>query len=531
MNVREIEQIIDHIHEKHPVFKQTKKRLLYELLSSFEDMCSLIVMGSMLNPPALRQIVDQMDALNMALQWIQTLASPESSEEVKTSISEDDYKQCVDLLSNYAYPYSVICSGYISFSRNRLTADVNDKTVVFNMSESQNNSAWSDILRETEESSFDRLLKSINPLRLMQANTKLQETVKIEEGMLCYQLTSEIIDSFKEIATQHWDATKTLPESWEFDLFSLSDYRHFWINLAALCYIHFFSDLKISDPLVRLNNSTIIQSKENMLNYLVSTSGLAKETVEGIMDYITYNPSKRNVDIMYQPIVNIGNDMLIIAPILFMGSRPERNLLAVVSSMKDKKYSIEVNNLEEQMVEELETVVNKYDNVQIVKHKNLGGRLPDIDFAVLDKISNSALICELKWFAAADSAKEVYAKEDEITHGCQQVESIMTYAMMDKKQFFNQVFGTDNGEDIDIFCCVIARHNIRTQNKYVPVIDLKKFKELLSYNSLNSIFHIIRNHEYEVKLPDEATITHQEIKYGGYIFKIPAICFETEIAI
>lgn len=531
MNVREIEQIIDHIHENHPVFKKEKKQLLYELLSSFEDICSLIVIGSMLNPSMLRQIIDQMDALNMALQWVQTTAFTDSSKAIKTNISENDYKQCVDLLRNYAYPYSVICSGYISFSRNRLTAAVNDKTVVFNMPASQNNSAWSDILRETEESSFDSLLKSINPLRLMRANTKLQENVKIENGMICYQLTSEIIESFKEIATKHWDATKTLPESWEFDLFTLSDYKRFWISLATLCYIHFFSDLKVSDPLVRLNNSTIIQSKENMLNYIVSTSGLTKEKVERIMDYITYNPQKRNVDIMYQPIVDIGDNMLVIAPILFMGSRPERNLLAVISSMKDQKYSKEVNDLEELMVQELETVVSKYNNIQCVKHKNLGGRLPDIDFAVLDKITNSMLLCELKWFAAADSAKEVYAKEDEITHGCQQMESIMAYAMVDKKRFFNQVFGIDNGEDIDIFCCVIARHNIRTQNKYIPVIDLKRIKELLNCNSLNNVFHIIRNHEYEPKMPDEATITHQEISYGGYIFKIPAICFESEIII
>lgn len=268
-----------------------------------------------------------------------------------------------------------------------------------------------------------------------------------------------------------------------------------------------------------------------MLNYIVSTSGLTKEKVERIMDYITFNPQKRNVDIMYQPIVDIGDNMLVIAPILFMGSRPERNLLAVVSSMKDQKYSKEINDLEELMVQELETVVSKYNNIQCVKHKNLGGRLPDVDFAVLDKITNSMLLCELKWFAAADSAKEVYAKEDEITHGCQQMESIMAYAMVDKKRFCNQVFGIDNGEDMDIFCCVIARHNIRTQNKYIPVIDLKRIKELLNCNSLNNVFHIIRNHEYEPKMPDEATITHQEISYGGYIFKIPAICFESEIFI
>lgn len=43
------------------------------------------------------------------------------------------------------------------------------------------------------------------------------------------------------------------------------------------------------------------------------------------------SPNRKNIDIMYQPIVEITDDRLLIAPVLFMGSRPERNLLAVIS--------------------------------------------------------------------------------------------------------------------------------------------------------------------------------------------------------
>lgn len=101
----------------------------------------------------------------------------------------------------------------------------------------------------------------------------------------------------------------------------------------------------------------------------------------------------------------------------------------------------------------------------------------------------------------------------------------MAYAMSDKKQFIKQVFGFDGGEDVDLFCCVVAKHNIRTQNKYVPVIDVDKIKMLFSNKSVNSVFHIIRNHEYEEPLPDDAKITFQCVEYGGFSFKIPAICF------
>ena len=101
----------------------------------------------------------------------------------------------------------------------------------------------------------------------------------------------------------------------------------------------------------------------------------------------------------------------------------------------------------------------------------------------------------------------------------------MSYAMADKNHFFKQVFGIDNGEMIDLFWCVVAKHNIRTQNKIVPVIDLKRIEELFSSNSLNTVFHLIRNHEYEIKMPDDVSITHQEVDYAGFKFKIPALCF------
>ena len=103
----------------------------------------------------------------------------------------------------------------------------------------------------------------------------------------------------------------------------------------------------------------------------------------------------------------------------------------------------------------------------------------------------------------------------------------MTYAMNDRKHFFKQVFEIDDGDTIDLFGCVVAKHNIRAQHKYVPVIDLKRIEELLSSYSLNSVFHLIRNHEYEIRLPEDASLTHQDIDYVGFKFKIPAICFGT----
>ncbi|HCA30456.1 hypothetical protein INP51_09140 [Blautia liquoris] len=525
MKIREIEKIIDAYHNNHPVFVGNKQQVTYELLASFEDLCSLAVMSSMLNPFALKKITDYMDALNQALNWLGNSTLALSEEKINSNLSEERYKECTSFLTHYAYPYSLICSGYISFSRKRLDARVEGNKVTFIFPENANKSAWSDIMREANQSNFAGFMESINPVKLSSANTELQKRITIQDEQLCYELSAEILDTFKDVAEKQWDSTKTLPDLWKFDLFTLAEYKQVWVAIATLCYIHFFSCLSIKDALVRLKNSTIIQPIGSIADYIVSTTNVQRDTVLNIINYITFEDDKHNVDIVYQPIVILPGEIVVIAPMLFMGSRPERNLLSVVSSKTDFEHSKEVNDLEDLMVQEIEAFISHKENLKVIKHKKLEGRLPDIDLGLFDVNTNAVLLCELKWFMAADSSKEVYAREDDITHGCEQSGEIMAYAMSNKRKFMKHVFDVDDCEAVDLFCCVVARHNIRTQNKYVPVIDLKKLKELLSTKPLNSVFHTIRNHEYEESLPNDTSITYQTVEYGGYTFEIPAICF------
>ena len=523
MNIPDIENIIDDAHKGHKIFKINRALAIYSILSTFEYTCSSSMMESILNPFALKNIIDLMDSLNMALIWVNELCPVSNDSTIQLGISEECSQQCSDLLNNYAYPYSVICSGYIGYSRKRFSADVIDNCVTFNLSDDQNNSAWSDILREATEHNISSLSSLINPLELLRATSDIKNHTTIENGTLCYSLSSDVFDTFEKMARAHWEVTKTLPENWKFESFSLAEYKEFWIALTSLCYVHLCSCFSIENQLLKLKNSIIVQNNQCIIDYIKSRTELDEEKIKILIDYITYEPQKTNVDIMYQPIISLSDNTIIITPTLFMGSRPERNLLSVVSTRNDKEYFNEVNDLEGLMVSELQSFVKSGD---IAKHKHLRDDLPDLDFAVLDKETNSALICETKWFAAADSSKEVYAKEDEINHGCQQVEDIMTYVLSNKKHFFKQVFDIEHGEGIDLFWCVVAKHNIRTQNKIVPVIDLKRIEELFSECDLNTAFHRIRNHEYEIKMPENVSITHQEIDYAGYKFKIPALCYE-----
>lgn len=521
MDIREIEKIIDYAHENHNVFRNDKKQAMFNVLSTFEDVCAGALFSSVLNPYAVSNIVDNMDALNMALVWINSLCydGDNASKEMITLESYEDY---VDLLNNYAYPYSSICSGYIAYSRKYFDCKIVDNNVEFNVIDSQNNSVWYDILRECEEYSSIDFLNGINVVSLILSGEIIKESISVEDGCLCYELSENTINTFKDVALQQWNSTKTLPDDWGFDEFSMKEYKDVWTTLTAICYIHFIGCSYLKDDIERINNRVIYISKKEIIDVLQQLSHVDKDVVEKIINYISYDANRKNVDIMYQPIINYNDDFVMIAPTLFIGSRPERNLLCLVCNTRDSTHSKEVNELEGLMVKELELYTKE---AIISKNRKLADELPDIDFAILDKKTRSVLLCELKWFMAADSTKEVFAREEDISHGCEQMESIMTFVFRDKKSFIKNVFGFDDDEEYDVFCCVISKNNVRTRNNVIPVIGLNRIIELFSTHEINDVFHIIRNHEYEIKMPDTALITHKEITYSNFIFKIPAICF------
>ncbi len=520
--LRDIEKIIDNHHKSHEFLSGSKEQLVFDALTTFENLCFITSLMSLLDPMMLKKITDNMDSLNQALNWIEDSDIPSTGNDINTDITKDRYIKCVSFLTDYAYPYSLICSGYISFSRGRLNATVDGQIVTFISPENGNNTSWNDIIREMNDTNATSLLFESNPIKIIKANSQLQDGITIENGHLCYSLYNSAYSAFEGIAEKQWEITKTLPNSWKFDEFSIQEYKKVWIAITSHCYVHFAGCAKISDPLMRLKNQLIQLPYSKYIDAISSLSGVNSDCVKRIIDYIKFDPKKRNVDIMYQPIVVI-NDMVLIAPILFMGSKPERNLLSVVSTRKDRQHSKEVNDLEDLMVTEIDESISSKDSLVIIKHKRLSSELPDIDYGIYDLSTNTVLLCEIKWFMAADSTKEVYAREDEITHGCEQSEAIMTYAMSDRARFMKRVFNIDNCNDVELFCCVVAKHNIRTQNKHVPVINLNKLKELLSTRNINTVFHTIRNHEYEDKLPCNAEITLMDIEYAGFTFKLPAI--------
>ena len=213
MNIREIEEIIDTYHVKHPFLNGTKEQMTYEILSVFQKLCPDEIASSILNPFALQKITDYMDAVTQALSWIEHSHFSNISSEISDDISEERYEEGRSFLCEYALPYSQICSGYISFSRNRFSAKVEDNSVIFDISEGENNTFYTDIIREIDQKQNSLFMDFINPMTLSEAFLKFQKEINTTDGVLSYSINEDMLEPFIKVTSKHWEYTKTLPNT------------------------------------------------------------------------------------------------------------------------------------------------------------------------------------------------------------------------------------------------------------------------------------------------------------------------------
>ena len=537
--IREIEQIIDIYHKQSNFVKSysdNQAQALYDILRVFEGLFSAVLTGGVgqdflglknAQQVAFSDVHNLQDALNTAIGWICKDCAL-SKTEVSHHLSKKEASMAADLLVNYADPYSVVVDGYISYSRKHNVGRIDGNKVIFDATKEQLTS----FLCDAGERFHDDYLAFSEMIMGMCLSPEFQSeldvfagTIRHEDGRMCYEISETLWNYAHNIGSKQWEATSTVPQTWEFEHFSLLEYKNCWIALYSVCLLHFFAKLKSGMDWLAQENAVIVLPKGTVIKCVQETSGIEKGTVEAIINFLTYDQHLLNTDIMYQPIVAIG-DLLIITPSLILASNPERNMIAVIQKKKDSKYSVEVNDLEDIMANELISCLPN-DTVYCTS-RHLTKELPDVDLAIYDSLSNSLLIAEMKWLIAADSTKEVIERQKDIDHGCSQVQAIMDYAMKDSVAFANRILPVNITEKPDLFWCVVAKHDIRSTNGLVPVINQNGFADLLNHYSLNTVFHKIRNREYYKSLPDNSYVSHKKVNYAGYEFWIPALVIEKE---
>lgn len=535
--IREVEKIIDDYHKHSSVFSLNRKTALFNALTVFEDSCriggksNLAITGDELGYSFL--IREQLDALNVLIQWIFQDCPDKSDDILDMRVLPERYIYTAYLFQQEALPYSPICSAYISYSRHSFSVKINEKQkkLTFLDNPDNRNIVISDIaesiLRDQKAS-----LESSHIEDLALANRKLIESIEYRDEHISYSMDDEIWCSFQKAMEWQWSLTSDLPEDWKLDACLIKDLKKFWIAIATLCFIHTVACLNCGKNGGAVGEAVLIKSPSEFVRIISDKGKITNETALTILNMLTYNSHLKNNDIMYQPFIKIDNDKLALAPHLLLASRPERNFISLIHKLKDKSYFDLTNLREGMMQDELDAITEVLPNTLVAKNRPLPDRLPDVDYAIWNKESNCILVCELKWLVEPDSTTEIFARIQDLEHGCKQMSDILCYANSFCQEFCNRVFGTTKLTNVPkIVGCVVSKKGIRVEHSEVPVISLQALTDILKCSGgSDKAFESIERMEYLMPAPSNFEYGLQTVCYAGYTFEIPALIKDNSVA-
>ena len=204
-----------------------------------------------------------------------------------------------------------------------------------------------------------------------------------------------------------------LPSRWEFNRYSLGDFRKVFEAICAIAHIHFYARKMAANQgcgSMGYIDSICVPTCNELVRRVVRYSGLSKVKVRSIFDDLTYgNGGVTHPDPALQPLIKLNSEHYAIVPSLWMCSAAERNLTALLNKLPSEKkiYRKLVSEKENLMKESFTTALSDKDFRFVSENvKNLS----DVDLAIVNDSEKACLLLELKWFIAPTVARETYGE-------------------------------------------------------------------------------------------------------------------------
>jgi hypothetical protein len=245
-------------------------------------------------------------------------------------------------------------------------------------------------------------------------------------------------------------------------------------------------------------------------------TGLSAETISSILEDLTYGSrGVKRPDPALQPIIPLGNDILLLAPSLIMCSSPERNHCALLNSIATERnvYATHVDQ-KEAITREQILVAAKGKGYRSHKGMVAGNQL---DLALIDDKSQALLILELKWFIGPDEVGEVLARDEELRTGVSQVKTRLS-AFRDGSEVVQKSLAAP--PHYECRGAVVSQNWIGSksvQDEAVPIITLGHFERaLMKLDQLTAVSAWLIDRKY---LPVEGVhfrVRQREVRVGDH---------------
>ena len=532
--IREAEKTIDHYHEKFQLFSLPRNIALLHALKCFEDFCRLPPKYEQFSAENYERVIhNNLDMLNIVTMWIFKLCK-EDCVSCDTNETLGKYYRYAFKVFSEASKYVGICASYTSWSRKYMdaTLDTKKKKLTFTAKyrERQRLNTVDMVFFMKNRTSIldknDNQLQFIEQ-KIMDINENLRKSIEIVDNKIIrYKVTPLIWNTYHYLSEITVNEVFELPEDWNFSHFCIRDLKLFWSALLTKALIHNWVCMNAGVDGFGIDNSILVLTSHELSSEIEARTGIGYDKVLEIINFITYNHTIKNIDVVWQPLISLESDKLAIAPHLIINNNAERNIISLINKIDQASYSRLSSKKEDVMAGGLlQKYSLKYPHLLIALKKNLPGRLPDMDLIIYDTNSKVLFIAELKWLLSVASAQEAFAREIDLRKGVSQVSQIREYLIKNVGDCLMRVFGTSDLPVEEILVCVVSKHNTGSvaYDNDISIVSEYALDDLLNKNkgNMKDVLNDIRNDKFHPVIGKDFKFTRRNLDYAGYKISIP----------
>ena len=353
--------------------------------------------------------------------------------------------------------------------------------------------------------------------------TAILNSVKVQDDRFCYELNPKMVADMKKYLQPLFDGMFLLPSDWEFNRYTLGDFRKVFEAICAIAHIHWAAHIiAVNQGIAHKGyvDSIYVITYGKLIRNVARYSDMSPVKVKSVLDDLTYGSSgiKRPSPAL-QPLIKLNSKHYAIAPNVWICSAAERNFISLLNRFPSEKviYEKYVDKKENLMQERFKTGLSD-KNFKFIS----GGiaNLTDIDLAIINHSEKACLLLELKWFIAPTTAHERINKSKEIKKGISQVLKLKQ-AFAENHKFLLEKLNIDSSYSLE--GVVVSENWIgygNVQSAEVPVIRANHLIEKLkTTNSLRCTMQWLKDRKYLPKEREHYLVSRPAIRIGDWNLK------------
>ncbi|MGA3033654.1 MAG: hypothetical protein ABSD70_10235 [Terracidiphilus sp.] len=243
-----------------------------------------------------------------------------------------------------------------------------------------------------------------------------------------YEPSNALIDALRPKYQERLDENFRRPDSFDLGGYSLGEFKAFYIALLILCSIHEYICYPFDKPgqPIPVSSLVLIKSRQHWADALSRISGVASELCEMMVSDLTLDAaSNPGASMCINPFVPLDSFSLAVAPQFPLASAVDDNIIRLFSYKYDAIFSAQNIDKEGAMRSRLREALPTF----WVDHSiELPDKSGEIDVLLADEASSTVVLAELKWVRKPNRSLEQIARDEEITKGVQQLQTIRNYA-------------------------------------------------------------------------------------------------------